>query len=143
MFRLILAAAFLLSACASTQRTLSYSTGWPDADVQVGGYRYQVWFHRTDQTLMIQRGEPRPMAQLLALNVTRYAADRTQPEAIWRAAANAVLSTIYCEAEEITGQDQMREVSFTCGPGVDVRQAVGNHRSTWQQGITAPLPAGS
>ena len=72
---LLLAAAFALGACASTQRTLSYNAGMPDADVMVGNQRYQVWFHDRDSTVLVMRGEPRPLGQLLAQNLTVYAQD--------------------------------------------------------------------
>jgi hypothetical protein len=139
-FLALIAAVLTLTACASTQRTLSYEGGWPDADVHVGGYRYQVWFHQRENTMLIQRGDPRPMNQALALNWTRYAADSTQPEIIWRAAANAVLHPIACEATEITGQDQMREAQFVCGPGVDVFEVIQANREAWRQGVTVPDP---
>ncbi|GAM97049.1 hypothetical protein U91I_00671 [alpha proteobacterium U9-1i] len=132
--------ALTLSACASTQRTLSYQSGWPDADVNVGGYRYQVWFHETDQTMLIQRGDPRPMGQALALNWTRYATDNTQPEIVWRAAADAVLRQIHCEGREVTGQDQIREVSYVCGPGVNVNEAIAANREAWRRGVSVTDP---
>jgi hypothetical protein len=137
---LILALLLTLSACASTQRYFTYPGGMPDADVHVGGYRYQVWFHPSDQTIWMQRGDPRPMSELTALNTTRYAANPSQPEEVWRAAANAVLFTIHCEATQITGADQMREAGYVCGPGVDVNGAIEANRANWQRGIQARAP---
>ena len=74
---LLIAVLALLAAYASTQRTLSYNAGMPDADVWVGEDRYQVWFHDTDQTVLVLRGEPRPLGQLMAQNMTVYANDRS------------------------------------------------------------------
>lgn len=137
-----------LAACASAQRTLSYPATWPDADVTVGAHRYQVWFHQAEPTVLIQRGVPRPLGQLLAENVTIRAADQTESEPIWRAAADAVLQPMGCQAVEITGADQMREASYTCALPVDVAAEVANRRASWREGVrvpdpTAPRPAPS
>ncbi|MEZ6024061.1 MAG: hypothetical protein R3C16_11765 [Hyphomonadaceae bacterium] len=105
---LVLLTLFTLGACASTQRTLSYSAGWPDADVMVGAQRFQVWFHDRDRTVLVQRGDPRPLGQLLAENLTVYAQDSSPGILTWGAAANAVLSEIGCSPTEVTGSDQMR-----------------------------------
>jgi hypothetical protein len=136
----VFAALAALAACASAQRTLSYPATWPDADVMVGAHRYQVWFHETDPTVLIQRGEPRPLGQLLAQNVTVYAADRSEAEPVWRAAADAVLQQIGCQATEVRGADQMREASYACVAGVDVRSAVAAARERWRQGVRVDDP---
>jgi len=139
---LLLAAAFALGACASTQRTLSYNAGMPDADVMVGNQRYQVWFHDRDSTVLVMRGEPRPLGQLLAQNLTVYAQD-TSPSIIWwGAAANAVLNQIRCGATEVTGADQMREISYACDAGVDVGAEVSARRADWQRGVRVEAPVG-
>lgn len=138
---LALVALFTLSACASTQRTLSYSAGWPDADVMVGEQRYQVWFHERDATVLVQRGDPRPLGQLLAQNLTVYSQDRSPGILVWGAAANAVLSEIGCSPTEVTGADQMREVAYQCAPGTNVQAAVAQNRARWQQGVRVPAPA--
>ncbi len=128
-----------LSACASTQRTLSYPT-WPDADVTVGGERYQVWFHEADRTLLIQRGDPRPLGQLLASNYTIHAVDRSASEAVWRAAGDAVLGELGCAVSEVRGADQVREASFACSSEVDVRSAVVVNRERWRRGVVVQAP---
>jgi hypothetical protein len=135
-----LAALTALAACASAQRTLSYPATWPDADVMVGTHRYQVWFHETDPTVLIQRGEPRQLGQLLMENVTVYGADRTQAEPVWRAAADAVLQQIGCQATEIRGADQMREATYGCVAGVNVRAEVAQRRAQWRQGVRVDDP---
>jgi hypothetical protein len=56
----------VLGACASTQRTLSYNAGMPDADVLRWRTAFQVWFHDRDQTVLVLRGEPRPLGLLMA-----------------------------------------------------------------------------
>lgn len=132
---------FALSACASTQRTLSYPATWPDADVMVGGARYQVWFHEADPTLLIQRGDPRPLGQLLASNYTIHAVDRSAAEPVWRAAGDAVLSELGCAVTEVRGADQVREASFACVGEVDVRAAVSVNRERWRRGVVAPAPS--
>jgi hypothetical protein len=131
---------FALSACASTQRTLSYPATWPDADVMVGAERYQVWFHETDRTLLIQRGEPRPLGQLLATNYTIYAVDSSASEPVWRAAGDAVLGELGCAVTEVRGADQVREASFACLSDVDVRPAVLVNRERWRRGVLAAVP---
>ena len=88
----LLVALFALGACASTQRTLSYNAGMPDADVYVGEQRFQVWFHERDQTVLVVRGDSQPLGVLLAQNMTVYANDRTLGILWWGAAANAVLT---------------------------------------------------
>lgn len=130
---------FALSACASTQRTLSYPATWPDADVMVGAERYQVWFHETDRTLLIQRGDPRPLGQLLASNYTIHAVDRSASEPVWRAAGDAVLGELGCAVTELRGADQVREASFACAGEVDVRSAVAVNRERWRRGVIAPI----
>lgn len=136
----LFAALALLAGCASTQRTLSYQASWPDADVTVGTHRYQVWFHDRDPTILLQRGPPAPLPQTLAQNYTIYAADRSEPEPVWRAAANAVLQPMGCEAREITGADQMREVTYTCATTVDMRMEVAARRGAWQRGVHVDDP---
>jgi hypothetical protein len=137
---LLIAALALLGACASTQRTLSYNAGMPDADVWVGEDRYQVWFHDTDQTVLVQRGEPRPLGQLMAQNMTIYANDRSPGILWWGQAANAVLRPIGCYATEVTGSDQMREVQYTCPNPVDVSAQVATNREQWRQGVRVAAP---
>ncbi|MBK6705511.1 MAG: hypothetical protein IPG56_18280 [Caulobacteraceae bacterium] len=82
----LLVALFALGACASTQRTLSYDAGMPDADVYVGDQRFQVWFHDRDQTVLVVRGEPRSLGLLMAENMTLYANDRSLGILWWGAA---------------------------------------------------------
>jgi hypothetical protein len=137
----VIAAAFIVSACASTQRTLSYSAGMPDADVYVGQARYQVWFHETDSTVLVLRGDPRPLGQLMAENMTVYAQDRSPGILIWGAAANAVLNPMNCAATEVTGSDQMREIGYTCQTGIDVEAEVARRRDEWRRGVRVPAPA--
>ncbi len=138
---LLLVCAFALSACASTQRTLSYHGGMSDADVMVGNQRFQVWFHERDATVLVMRGAPRPFSQLLAQNLTVFAQDQTLGIVWWGAAANAVLNQMRCSATEVTGADQMREVSYVCDAGVDVRAAVDARREVWRQGVVVAAPA--
>jgi len=132
-----------LGACASTVHTLGYSADWPDADVMVGNQRYQVWFHDKDPTVLIQHGDPRPLGQMLAQNLTINSRASSPGIAVWGAAANAVLNQIRCSATEVTGADQMREVQYQCDAGVDVGAAVAEHRAQWRQGVRveAPVPA--
>lgn len=137
----LLVALFALGACASTQRTLSYSAGMPDADVYVGGARYQVWFHERDSTVLVVRGDPRPLGQLMAENMTIYARDSSPGIVIWGAAANAVLNQIRCGATEVVGADQMREISYVCDAGVNVGAEVAARREQWRAGVRVPAPA--
>ncbi|MGE0740235.1 MAG: hypothetical protein AB7O98_02745 [Hyphomonadaceae bacterium] len=136
----LLAALLSLAACASAQRTLTYPATWSDADVFVGQHRYQVWFHQTDSTILLQRGSPRPLGQLLAQNVTIYAADNSEAEPYWRAAADAVLQQMGCQATEITGADQMREAHYVCATAVDVGSEVAQRRAAWRQGVRVDDP---
>jgi hypothetical protein len=140
LLALLFISALTVTACASTQRTLSYPAGMPDADVMVGAARYQVWFHDRDSTVLVQRGEPRPLGQLLAQNLTVYSQDTSPGILTWGAAANAVLSQIGCAPTEVTGADQMREIAFQCQPGVDVQAAVAQHRAQWRQGVRVEAP---
>jgi hypothetical protein len=137
---LTIAVLALLTACASTWHTLSYD-GMPDADVWVGEDRYQVWFHPSDQTVLVQRGAPMHFADLLAQNVTVYAQNSSPGILWWGAAANAVLRPIGCYATEVTGADQMREVQYTCPQPVDVGAQVASHRAEWQGGVRVAAPA--
>ena len=140
MRALLLVAVLALSACASTQRTLSYQGGMPDADVYVGDQRFQVWFHDRDQTLLVVRGEPRSLGLLMAQNMTVYANDRSLGILWWGAAANAVLTQFGCYGTEVTGSDQMREVEYTCQNPVDVNAQVAQHREEWRRGVRVPPP---
>lgn len=144
MFRAsLLAVLFALSACASTQRALSYSAGYPDADVFVGNQRFQLWFHERDQTVLIQRGDPQPLGSLLTQNATIYARDATLGPLWWGAAANAVLTQFGCYGAEVSEDDrsQMREVSYTCPQPVDVGAQVAQRREEWRRGVRVPPPA--
>lgn len=142
MKRLILIAAVAgLAACASTQRTLSYDAGMPDADVYVGEDRYQVWFHDRDQTVLVVRGQPRSLGLLMAENMTIYSQDTSPGILVWGAAANAVLQPIGCYATEVTGADQMREIEYTCPQPVDIAAQVDAHREQWRRGVRVPAPA--
>lgn len=136
-----LLALVFLAGCASTQRTLSYNAGMPDADVYVGEQRYQVWFHERDQTVLVQRGDPRPLGQLLAQNMTIYAADTSPGILTWGAAANAVLTQIGCYGTEVTGSDQMREIAYTCPQAVDVNAQVAQRRADWRRGVRVVAPS--
>lgn len=133
------AALALLGACASTWHTLSYD-GLSDADVWVGESRYQVWFHPTDQTVLVQRGAPGHFADVLAQNVTVYAQDSSPGVLWWGAAANAVLRPIGCYATEVTGADQMREIQYVCPQPVDVGTQVAAHREEWRRGVRVAAP---
>ncbi|MBP6690421.1 MAG: hypothetical protein KA153_10540 [Hyphomonadaceae bacterium] len=137
----LLVALFALGACASTQRTLSYDAGMPDADVYVGEQRFQVWFHDRDQTVLVVRGDSQPLGVLLAQNMTVYANDRTLGILWWGAAANAVLTQFGCYGTEVTGSDQMREIEYTCSNAVDVHAQVAQHREEWRRGVRVPPPA--
>jgi hypothetical protein len=136
----LLVALFALSACASTQRTLSYNAGIADADVHVGDQRFQVWFHDTNQTVLVVRGQPRALGLLMAENMTVYANDRSLGILWWGAAANAVLQPIGCYGTEVTGSDQMREIEYTCPQPVDVGAAVAQRREDWRRGVRVPAP---
>ncbi|MCC6788233.1 MAG: hypothetical protein IT547_10375 [Hyphomonadaceae bacterium] len=137
----LLVALFALGACASTQRTLSYNAGMPDADVYVGDQRFQVWFHEHDQTVLVVRGDSQPLGVLLAQNMTIYANDRTLGILWWGAASNAVLTQFGCYGTEVTGSDQMREIEYTCRNPVDVNAQVAQHREEWRRGVRVAAPA--
>jgi hypothetical protein len=141
MRALLLVAALALSACASTQRTLSYDAGMPDADVYVGDQRFQVWFHERDQTVLVVRGDTQALGLLLAQNMTVYANDRSLGILWWGAAANAVLTQFGCYGTEVTGADQMREIEYTCSEPVDVNAQVAQRRDEWRRGVRVPAPA--
>lgn len=141
MRALLLVAALALSACASTQRTLSYDAGMPDADVYVGDQRFQVWFHDRDQTVLVVRGDTQALGLLLAQNMTVYANDRTLGILWWGAAANAVLTQFGCYGTEVTGADQMREIEYVCREPVDVNAQVEQRREEWRRGVRVPPPA--
>lgn len=137
---LTLAALVALGACGTAQRALTYDTGWPDADVTVGNQRFQVWFHEQRRSVLVMRGDPQPLSQLLAENVTVYARDRTLGILWWGAAANAVLQPLGCHATEVTGADQMREIEYACQNDVDVNAEVRIRRVEWRRGVAAPAP---
>jgi hypothetical protein len=136
----LLVVLFALGACASTQRTLSYRAGMPDADVYVGDQRFQVWFHERDQTVLVVRGDSQPLGVLLAQNLTVYANDRTLGILWWGAAANAVLTQFGCYGTEVTGSDQMREIEYACRAPVDVNAQVAQRREEWRRGVRVPAP---
>jgi len=137
---LVLAGLFALAACGTAQRALLYDTGWPDADVHVGNQRFQVWFHEERPSVLVMRGQPRPLAQLMAENVTVYAQDPTLGILWWGAAANAVLMPMGCHATEVTGADQMREIEYVCQHQIDINAEVRARRAAWRAGVTAPAP---
>lgn len=138
----LLAGLFALGACASTQRAMSYEGGNPDADVFVGNQRFQVWFHHEDQTVLVQRGDPQPLASLLAQNATIYANDATLPPLWWGAAANAVLTQIGCYGSEVSKAErtQLREVTYTCPEPVDVGAQIAQRRAEWRRGVHVEAP---
>lgn len=139
----LIAGLFALGACASTQRTLTYNAGMPDADVFVANQRFQLWFHDRDQTILIQRGDPQPLGSLLAQNATFYANDATLGPYWWGAAANAVLTQFGCYGAEVSEEDrsQMREVTYTCPQPVDVGAEVERRREAWRRGVRVDAPA--
>lgn len=120
---------------------MSYPASRPDADVMVGQERYQLWFHETDSTVLIQRGEPRPLGLLLAENLALNATAPSAPDPVWRAAGNAVLHQIGCEITELHGADHLREATYVCVAGVDIGSAVFQHRGQWRQGVRVEAPA--
>lgn len=135
---------FALGACASTQRALSYDSGYPDADVFVANQRFQLWFHERDQTVLVQRGDPQPLGSLLAQNATFYANDATLGPFWWGAAANAVLVQIGCHGTQVSAENrsQMREVSYTCADSEEVHARLAAHREDWRRGVHVAAPAG-
>ncbi|MDX2275087.1 MAG: hypothetical protein NW206_06510 [Hyphomonadaceae bacterium] len=139
----LIATALTLTACASVQRTLTYPSQYADAAVTVGGHPFAIWFHEEDPTILIQRGPGQSLNRALAQNWTMYANDQSEPEVYWRVAANAVLQPMGCQALEVTGADQMREVSFRCLEGVNIKQEVAARRDGWRQGLvmSEPRPA--
>lgn len=137
---MLIAAALVVSGCASTQSLLTYPASWSDADVMVGRERYQVWFHERQPTVLVQRGEPRPLGQMIAQNVTVRAADQSPGILTWGAAANAVLNQIGCGATEVSGADQMREITYSCQPGVNVNAEVATRREEWRRGVIVAAP---
>jgi hypothetical protein len=139
----LLAGLFALGACASTQRAMSYEGGNPDADVFVGNQRFQLWFHHEDQTILIQRGDPQPLASLLTQNATIYANDATLGPLWWGAAANAVLTQFGCYGAEVSEPDrsQMREVSYTCSEPVDFGAQIAQRRDEWRRGVRVDAPS--
>jgi len=60
----------------------------------------------------------------------------------WGAAANAVLQPMGCAATEVTGADQMREITYQCAAGVDARAEVPRRRDEWRRGVHVEAPAG-
>lgn len=139
---LLLAAVIALSACASTQRALSYGNGYPDADVFVGNQRFQVWFHEREKSVLIQRGDPQPLGGLLTQNATVYANDSTLSYEWWGAAANAVLTQFGCYGTEVSqdNRSQMREVTYTCPESVDVWDEITRRSPEWRRGVHVPAP---
>lgn len=139
---LVMIGLFALGACATTQRALSYDSGYPDADVFVANQRFQLWFHKEDQTILVQRGDPQPLASLLTQNATVYANDATLPPLWWGAAANAVLQQFGCYGSEVSEPDrtQMREVTYTCPEPVDVGAQVAQRREAWRRGVHVDAP---
>ncbi len=75
--------------------------------------------------------------------MTVYANDATLGIRWWGAAANAVLNPMRCSAAEVTGADQMREVTYVCDPGVDVGAEVDARRPAWRAGVRADPPPAS
>ncbi|MBY0567199.1 MAG: hypothetical protein K2P70_07810 [Hyphomonadaceae bacterium] len=142
---LLLAAALALAACGTTQRALRYDNGYPDADVFVDNQRFQLWFHESDQTILIQRGDPQPLGSLLAQNATIYANDRTLDPLWWGAAANAVLTQFGCYGAVVSREERshLREVSYTCREPVDVAAQVAQRRAEWRRGVHVPAPPAS
>lgn len=140
---LLIAAAIILSGCASSQRVLTYRAGMPDADVFVANQRFQLWFHERDQTILVQRGDPQPLGSLLAQNATIYANDRTLGPFWWGAAANAVLTQIGCHGVKVSEEDgsQMREVTYTCPVAVDIGAQLAQHRPEWRRGVHVAAPS--
>lgn len=133
-------AAILAASCASVQSTLDYPATWPDADVRVGVHQYALWFHPERRSVLLRRGPPARLGMALAEAWTVYAADASEPAIVWTTAADAVLQQLGCHAIDISGQDQIREVAFTCVEGVNVMQEVGARRTTWQAGVSVPDP---
>lgn len=131
-----------LAGCASTRRPFTYPQTWPDADVVVGTHRYQVWFHDADPTILLERGDPASLAHMLSQNMTLYAGDLSEPEPVWRAAADAVLRPIGCQATRIVGAGQMREAYYECAGSVNVPEQVGRRRSRWRDGVRVEDPTG-
>ena len=123
--------------CAGGGRLESYPHGSQDADVVVRGHRFFVWFHRRENTLMIQRGFGASLGQALGSTLTFNAVNVSEPTPYWRAAATAVVDQIGCSMDEMHMLDNRItwEASFTCPIGTDVDAAVKSHRARWRGGI--------
>lgn len=137
-----LALTVALGSCASVGRAMSYGSDLADAKVSVGARQFAVWVHDVDRTLLINRNNGASMGQGLADGLT-FGAAGGLPAPLFRAAADAVLSTMGCKALDVYqlgGQGVSWEATYECPDGVDPRKEVATRRDAWRAGLTTPNP---
>ena len=143
----VTAAALTVSACAGIGRMETYPHGFADAKVTVGKRHFSVWFHRSEPTVMVQRGMGSGMGQAMASGLTLNAVNFTEPMPYWKAAAQAVLTPLGCTVGDVYTLDNRStwEAKYTCPTGTDVVAQVEAHRDEWRRGIAVadPMSPGS
>jgi len=137
----------MLSSCAGVGRMMSYGSDWADAKVDVGARSFAVWVHPVDRTLLVNRDTDAAIGQGLVEGLTLGGVNGNLPAPIWRAAADAVLSTMGCRAVDVYTLDNAVswEATYECPEGVDPRVEVSTRREEWRRGLVAadPLRSGA
>lgn len=134
-----LAAVALVAGCAGYNRLTTYPVKLADAKVSVGGWGYSVWFHRVDKTIVVQRGAVALTGETL---VSLPGMQITQPQPIWRAAAERVLVEFGCKAVEVYRLDDTAyEARYECPDQRRIDEPeIAPKRAAMRAGLSTPNP---
>lgn len=125
-----------LAACASTGRAMSYGNRFADARYETAGKSFAVWVHPSENVVMIQGDTGSAITAGLVEGAT-FGAGRVSPQfERWRAGAEAFVSPIGCEVQNLRPLDQdiMWEFDYVCPEGVDLRALVAAQRQALRDG---------
>lgn len=107
-----------------------------DAKFVTAGRDYNVWVHREEDMLLIQRGNGAALRKGLVQGLTYGLVQGNDPYDAWKAAANGFVAPAGCKIEDL--QPLMQQVSwqgrYTCPEGVDLRSLIVGQRTELRKG---------
>ena len=136
------AAALVLTGCASTGRLMSYGSRMADAQVHVGRAGYNIWYHPSDMTIIVQERFGGGMGGAFLEGATFGAVETSPPIVVPRHAGAAYLARFGCRVTDAyTLEDVTTEIRYECDgsgrPGrIDERPLCADgdpYSSDWQE----------
>lgn len=139
----VVALALVLAGCAGMSRMNTYPTTLADAKVTVGHRQYSIWFHRSEPTVLIQRGFGAAMGQGVVEGLSLGVIQMNEPQPVWRTAGQTVLTELGCTVSEVytLDNDITWEARYVCPDATMVSaDEVQANRARWRAGLIAADP---